>query len=118
MRAMKRMQIGYFLALCNELHFTRAARRCGISHPSLSNAIQALEREIGGPLFRRKPRLRLSELGRSLQPHLRQALADITRARSMAAAAAPRSSVRADRGSRRGPPHFVENPGHVTKSLA
>jgi LysR family transcriptional regulator, hydrogen peroxide-inducible genes activator len=41
-------QIHYFLALCEELNFTCAARRCGVSQPSLSNAISALERELGG----------------------------------------------------------------------
>jgi len=111
-------QIGYFLALCDELHFTRAARRCGISQPSLSNAIRALEREIGGLLFHRKPRLRVSELGRSVQPHLRQALAGIARARSIARAAPPRSSARADHGSHRAPQHLVEDPRHVTELLA
>jgi LysR family hydrogen peroxide-inducible transcriptional activator len=44
-------QVHYFLALCEELNFTSAARRCGISQPSLSNAISALERELGGALF-------------------------------------------------------------------
>src|SRR5690349_21708307 len=38
----------YFLVLCQELNFTRAARQCGISQPSLTNAIRTLERELGG----------------------------------------------------------------------
>src|ERR1051325_1030028 len=118
MQAMDSRQIGYFLTLCDELHFTRAARRCGISQPSLSNAIRALEREIGGALFRRRPRLRLSELGRSVQPHLHQALAEIARARSIASPAPPRSRARADHGSHGAPPHLVEEPRHVTESLA
>jgi hypothetical protein len=45
-------QIRYFFALCEARHFTRAARRCGISQPSLSNAIRRLEEEFGGRLFR------------------------------------------------------------------
>ena len=52
---MQMHQVGYFLALCEELNFTRAARRCGISQPSLTTAIGALERELGGALFSRKP---------------------------------------------------------------
>ena len=42
---MQLRQICYFLALCEEQSFTRAARRCGISQPSLTNAIIAPEQE-------------------------------------------------------------------------
>jgi DNA-binding transcriptional LysR family regulator len=41
---MQMQQVHYFLALCEELNFTRAARRCGVSQPSLTTAISALER--------------------------------------------------------------------------
>ena len=41
-------QIRYFLALCEERSFTRAASGCGISQPSLTNAILRLEQELGG----------------------------------------------------------------------
>jgi DNA-binding transcriptional LysR family regulator len=73
-------QIIYFLALCEELHFTRAARRCGVAQPSLTNAIRALEREFGAPLFHRKPRPRLSELGAAVRPELERALTHVERA--------------------------------------
>jgi len=63
-------QIGYFLALCAEGNFTRAAKRCGIAQPSLTNAIRALERSLGGALFVRKPQVRLSPFGQMLRPHL------------------------------------------------
>lgn len=52
---MEIMQCRYFLALCKERNFTRAARRCGVAQPSLSRAIRNLERELGGPLFERRP---------------------------------------------------------------
>jgi DNA-binding transcriptional LysR family regulator len=39
---MQMHQIRYFLALCEERSFTRAAKRCGISQPSLTNAIIGL----------------------------------------------------------------------------
>jgi LysR family hydrogen peroxide-inducible transcriptional activator len=77
-------QIRYFLALCEELHFTRAARRCGVAQPSLTNAIRVLEAEFGGPLFHRKPRPRLSELGTAVKSDLERALAHIDRALSRA----------------------------------
>jgi len=69
---MEMHQIRYFLALSKELHFTRAAKRCGISQPSLTNAITALERQLGGPLFRRKPRVMLTALGHAIWPYLNQ----------------------------------------------
>lgn len=73
-------QIVYFLALCEELHFTRAARRCGVAQPTLTTAIRALERELGGALFHRKPRPQLSELGAAIRPELEGALAHVERA--------------------------------------
>jgi DNA-binding transcriptional LysR family regulator len=73
-------QIEYFLALCEELHFTRAARRCGVAQPSLTNAIRLLEREFGAPLFHRKPRPHLSELGAAVRPELQRVLAHVDRA--------------------------------------
>jgi DNA-binding transcriptional LysR family regulator len=62
-------QIRYFLALCEEQNFTRAARRCRVSQPSLTNAIKALETTLGGQLFDRKPFVRPSELAKVLRPH-------------------------------------------------
>ena len=52
---MQMQQIRYFLALCEERNFTRAAGRCGVTQPSLTNAIIALERALGGALFQRRP---------------------------------------------------------------
>ena len=48
---MQLQQIKYFLVLHEELSFTRAARRCGVSQPSLTGCIKRLEAELGGPLF-------------------------------------------------------------------
>jgi LysR family transcriptional regulator, hydrogen peroxide-inducible genes activator len=62
--------VRYFLALCQERNFTRAARRCGVAQPSLTRAIKVLERELGGPLFRRLPGgAELTDLGIALGPH-------------------------------------------------
>ena len=67
---MQMHQIRYFLALCEELSFTRAAKRSGVSQPSLTNAIGALERELGGTLFQRRPFIALTALGRTMHPYL------------------------------------------------
>jgi DNA-binding transcriptional LysR family regulator len=61
---MKIRKVRYFLALCEEQSFTRAARRCGVAQPSLTRAIQLLEEEIGGRLFERSnSKVRLTKLG-------------------------------------------------------
>src|ERR1700751_1538697 len=73
-------QIVYFLVLSEELHFTRAAKRCGIAQPSLTNSILALEAEFGAPLFHRRPKPRLSQLGQAVKPDLQRALVLIDRA--------------------------------------
>jgi DNA-binding transcriptional LysR family regulator len=66
-------QVRYFLALCEEKNFTRAAERCGIAQPSVSNAIKRLEREFGGDLFHRtKNGAELSPLGVAIHPYLDQ----------------------------------------------
>jgi len=66
-------QIRYFLAVCDELNFTRAAERCNVAQPSLTRAIKKLEEELGGALFRRERNLtHLTDLGRLMRPHLLQ----------------------------------------------
>ena len=93
---MQMQQIRYFLALCEERSFTRAAKRCGVSQPSLTNAIMALEQELGGALFQRKPIVALTVLGHAVHPYFdriaenaayareaAQAMADVRRSLSM-----------------------------------
>ncbi len=68
---MEMHQIRYFLVLCEELHFTRAAEHCNVTQPSLTRAIKALEDELGGPLFcRERANTHLSELGKIVKPYL------------------------------------------------
>lgn len=74
---MEMHQIRYFLALCEDLNFTRAAERCNVAQPSLTRAIKLLEEELGGRLFHReRTNTHLSELGRIVRPHLEQVLAE------------------------------------------
>jgi hypothetical protein len=83
---MQMHQIRYFLALCEECNFTRAAKRSGVSQPSLTNAIGALERELGGALFHRKPLIALTALGFAMQPYLRRIAETADHARETAQA--------------------------------
>jgi DNA-binding transcriptional LysR family regulator len=70
---MQMHQVQYFLALCEERNFTRAAKSCGVSQPSLTNAIKRLEQTLGGSLFHRDCRnIELTELGRVVKPYLKQ----------------------------------------------
>jgi DNA-binding transcriptional LysR family regulator len=62
-------QIGYFIAICEERNFTRAARKCGVRQPSLTGAVQRLEHELGGDLFVRSMPVQLTALGAALRPH-------------------------------------------------
>ena len=77
-------QVYYFLALGEELNFTRAARRCGVSQPTLTTAISALERELGGALFHRKPSIGLTELGCMVRPYLDEIARNADYAREIA----------------------------------
>ena len=67
--------IRYFLAVCETLNFTRAAERCNVTQPALSRAIQQLEEEVGGLVFRRERNLtHLTDLGALLRPRFAQIL--------------------------------------------
>lgn len=68
--------------------FSKAARALDLSQPAISLRIQALEAEVGGPLFRRGAhRAALTELGASFLPYARQALAALARGVEVARAA-------------------------------
>jgi len=79
-------QIRYFLAACQALNFTRAAEACDVAVPTLSRAIQRLEKEVGGQLFRRERHLtHMTDLGRLMQGHLANAQQATTTAMTEAA---------------------------------
>lgn len=66
----------YFVTLAREEHFARAAEACGITQPTLSSALAALEDELGKRLVERDRRyIGLTEEGRAMLPWAQQLLA-------------------------------------------
>lgn len=75
-------QLEHFIAVAEELSFTRAAARVNIVQSGLSMSIRALEDELGAPLFVRDSRtVRLSTAGEALLPEARRVLAALRGAR-------------------------------------
>jgi DNA-binding transcriptional LysR family regulator len=71
-------QFRHFAAVAQTLHFGRAAERLRMTQPPLSQSIQALEKELGAPLFvRTKRSVRLTPLGEQWLPHVLEALAAV-----------------------------------------
>ncbi|MGF1608726.1 MAG: LysR substrate-binding domain-containing protein [Kiloniellales bacterium] len=69
-------QFEYLVAVIEEQHFGRAAERCHVSQPSLSNGIKQLELELGVPIFRRGQRLHgLTAEGKRVAEWARRVLA-------------------------------------------
>lgn len=70
-------RLRYFVAVAEDLHFTRAAERLHVAQPALSKQIRELESEVRTPLLTRSSRsVTLTAAGRALLPRARALLAD------------------------------------------
>ncbi len=71
----------YVIAVAEELHFGRAAKRLHLSAPALSKQIKDLERDLGYALFERRTReVVLTPAGTAFVAEAHQALARVDRA--------------------------------------
>jgi LysR family transcriptional regulator, hca operon transcriptional activator len=84
----------YFIAVAEEMNFTRAAERLHTVQPSLSRQIRRLEEIVGAPLFiRNRHELEITEAGRIFLDESRAILQQMNRAIMLA-----RQGARAEAG--------------------
>jgi LysR family hydrogen peroxide-inducible transcriptional activator len=92
---MEMHQLKYFLAVAETGSFSRAAERCYVSQPSLSQQIIKLEQEVGQPLFDRAGRrVMLTQAGKMLVEHARTILMTVENATKQLKSAGEDVSVR------------------------
>ena len=71
---MELRQLRHFIAVADELNFTRAAEHCNITQPALTRSIAALEDELGVLLLdRSKRQIQLTPSGQSFLEDARKA---------------------------------------------
>ena len=75
-------QLKYFVSVVDTGSVTKAAERCFISQPSISQQLQKLEDSIGRQLFtRNKGKLTLTEAGKVMHQQAKKILSDVEEAR-------------------------------------
>ncbi len=85
-QTMETRQLEYFVAVAEELSFTRAATRTFAVQSTVSAAIRALEADVGTPLFERSTKhVALTTAGEALLPRARAAIEAVDAARSSVA---------------------------------
>src|SRR5690625_1058016 len=73
----------YFLYVAEELHFTKAAEKLGISQPTLSHQIRLLESQLDTVLFDRNgKRVELTKSGQILVEHAKRIIYEIDKAKT------------------------------------
>ena len=71
----------YFITVCNELHFTKAAEKLGISQPTLSQQIKVLEGRVDVPLFFRSgKKIHITEEGKILLKYAKRVFSELDQA--------------------------------------
>ncbi len=74
-------RLRYFIAVAEEMHFGRAARRLNIAQPALSRQVAQLELALAAELFdRARSQIRLTAAAEALLPHARDILRRIDQA--------------------------------------
>lgn len=80
---MELYQLGYFIEIARQRHFTRAAERLRMAQPALSQQMKNLEAELGTPLFiRGKKETQLTAAGKALLPRAEALLTQAEAARA------------------------------------
>lgn len=95
-------ELRYFLALADELNFTRAAARCHVTQQALSRAVAAMERRLRTTLVERRPRgCSLTPAGAALALRARALVTQVDDLLSDAAAGTDTATATASTGATR-----------------